>query len=167
MNVNKMADNVLAAFLSAFFSWVFFFFLAGWCLAPESRVLGPECICLGMILALGLSGMRMSGMCEGRRPCVPGLPPPGCRLRLKSMELLCPLACPATPLCPTVSSAIMVMVGWVTVSVGPSHSSVDPGSRISIVYTCNVLPTSLQLQHFKVGENAKDPINTFIVGKAF
>lgn len=60
MKLSRMADNVLAAFVSWRFSWDFFFFLAwrgsGWGLSNG----------LGMILAL--SGIRISGACDIRRP---------------------------------------------------------------------------------------------------
>lgn len=60
IKLSKIADNVLAAFVSCRFSCDFFFFLAargaGWDLANG----------FGMIFAL--SGIRMSGACDMRRP---------------------------------------------------------------------------------------------------
>lgn len=60
MKLSKMADNVLAAFVSCRFSCDFFFFFA--CLGAGCGLING----FGMIFAL--SGIRMSGACDIRRP---------------------------------------------------------------------------------------------------
>lgn len=61
IKARRMADKVLAAFLSAFFSCVFFFFLTG---GFVSIPLPPDVRVFGTFLAF--NGILMSGMCEGR-----------------------------------------------------------------------------------------------------
>lgn len=61
MKVSSMADSVLAALRSAFFSVVRFFFLTGFLEALESRVRPTSCF--GIIFAL--SGIRISGIADG------------------------------------------------------------------------------------------------------
>lgn len=65
MNASKIADNVFAAFLSAFFSIGFFFFLTGFVLPVNGSIVFEPASCL--VITFGFNGMRMSAKFEGRR----------------------------------------------------------------------------------------------------
>lgn len=135
MNVNRIADSVLAAFLSAFFSWVFFFFLVGLCFVPERSDLGPAANCLGMILAFGLRAIRISGMWDGRRVWAWSA---GCRLQSISLvwALAWDLAVAEDRPGRGGLSVIILMEGWVCDSAITPSSSPSSGNRITMVYTC-------------------------------
>lgn len=144
MKARRMADNVLAAFLSAFFSCVFFFFFFGcWCnLGPAFAANNPfpPPNCFGMIFAL--SGIRISGICDGRRvtcgdvvgtPVVDGNSRPMLfaeSTRLSNRERKGVNAA---------SSAIILMEGAASdAPPPPSKLGASAGNRIRIVYTCHI-----------------------------
>lgn len=59
MKLSKIADKVLAAFVSCRFSWDFFFFFAA---------LGTGCgLAKFFVIILAFNGIRISGVCDIRR----------------------------------------------------------------------------------------------------
>lgn len=114
-----MADNVLAAFFSAFFSTGFFFFFAGFDLIGNI-VLDLVSSCLEITFAF--SGIRMSARFDGRRFMGKALDVPNSDRRLVNAAGAVFENC----------SGIIFIVGPST----PAPSESAAGSLINIVYTC-------------------------------
>lgn len=142
MNDSKMADNVFAAFLSCFFSWVFFFFF-GWDFETTAALARWDfefpASCFGTILAF--RGIRTSGICDGRRPdAVVGGPTgkPGQSDPVLVALSTLPARRGGTPAFPLEgrgpSFSIILMEGWSATPL-PSHVAESGGRRINIVYT--------------------------------
>ncbi len=67
MNASKMADRVLAAFLSAFFSTAFFFFLSGLDFSGIIDLETPEVAVTACFeITFAFKGIRMSVTLEAR-----------------------------------------------------------------------------------------------------
>lgn len=117
INANKMADKVLAAFLSAFFSTGFFFFLSGFGFKGIID-LEPVTICLEMVF--GFSGIRMSVMLDMRRGRE------GAAIANSERRVV------------SEAGAVFEKFSGIILMVGPSPpapSQSDAGSLIKIVYT--------------------------------
>jgi len=148
MNVSKMADSVFAAFLSAFFSCVFFFFLPWFLVAFASNAFPAKClgipknihhhICVHTrmkLIPFALSGILTSGMADGLL----------FTWFEKTVEFACNLF-KLLKLCSALSSGIILIDGWSPwwLSFG------SPGNLITIVYTLSEDP-DLPVIRFDVG----------------
>jgi len=116
-----MADNVLAAFFSAFFSTGFFFFLAGFDLIGKMHlVLASSCL----EITFGFSGILTSAILDGRRFIGRAVDV------TNSDRLLVNAAGAVFENC----SGIIFMVGPST----PAPSESAAGNLINIVYICEI-----------------------------
>lgn len=119
MNANKMADKVLAAFLSAFFSTGFFFFLRGF---DFKGIIDLELVTICLEMVFAFSGILMSVMLDMRRGRGGATVVNSERREMSE------------------AGAVFEKFSGIILMVGPSPptpSQSDAGSLIKIVYTYN------------------------------